>query len=413
MNKAKTFAGKTCSVLARLAKQARSTWLPIALVFSVTLPVSAKTCPAPAWPAWQTFSERFVQADGRVLESSLLANHSTSEGQSYALFFALVANDQARFEQIWRWSASNLSAGDPATNLPAWLWGQGKDGQWGVQDKNSASDADLWFVYALLEAARLWQRADYQADAERLLANIEANEVVSLPGLGAMLLPGPVSFVQPDHLWRLNPSYLPLPVLRRLDKQNATGPWREVASNTAIMLKQAAPKGYIADWVGYRGTATDRGIFVIDPFKGQTGSYDAIRVYLWAGMTAPTDPLAKSILASLDGMSQSTGSTGIPPETVKVVSGAVQGGGPFGFSAALIPYFRAKGQPWLADTQQRKAEQGLAAALATTTKLRPSQYYYDYALSLFGFGWAEQRYRFLADGRLQLSWENACSAIKP
>lgn len=413
MNKAKTFAGKAGSVLARLAKQARNTWLPIALVFSVTLPVSAQTCPAPAWPAWQTFVERFVQADGRVLESSLLANHSTSEGQSYALFFALVANDQARFEQIWRWSASNLSAGDPATNLPAWLWGQGKDGQWGVQDKNSASDADLWFVYALLEAARLWQRADYQADAERLLANIEAHEVVSLPGLGAMLLPGPISFAQPDHLWRINPSYLPLPILRRLDKHNSKGPWREVANNTATMLKQAAPKGYIADWVGYRGTATDRGIFVIDPFKGQIGSYDAIRVYLWAGMTAPADPLAKSILASLDGMSQATGSSGIPPETVKVVSGAVQGGGPFGFSAALIPYFHAKGQPWLADIQQRKAEQGLAAALATTTKLRPSQYYYDYALSLFGFGWAEQRYRFLADGRLQLSWESACSAIKP
>jgi endo-1,4-beta-D-glucanase Y len=396
-----------------LSKLARVTGLPVALVFSLCLPLQAQTCAAPSWPAWQTFSERFVQADGRVLESSLQANHSTSEGQSYALFFALVANDQAAFDKIWRWSVGNLSAGDPATNLPAWLWGRGKDGLWRVQDQNSAADADLWFVYALLEAARLWQRADYQTDAERLLANIEAHEVASLPGLGSMLLPGPVSFVQPDHLWRLNPSYLPLPLLRRLAKQNPLGPWPEIASNTATLLKQAAPKGLIADWVGYRGTAAASGIFVIDPFKGQTGSYDAIRVYLWAGMTAAADPLAKSILTSLDGMSQATGSTGTPPEKVKVLSGATEGSGPFGFSAALIPYFHAKGQPWLADIQQRKAEQGLAAALARGKTLRPAQYYYDYALSLFGLGWAEQRYRFLADGRVQLSWESACSAIKP
>jgi endoglucanase len=413
MDKGKPFAGHPSSVLRRSRKLVRSTWLTAGLLFSVVLPLSAQTCSVPAWPAWQTFSERFIQADGRVLESSLLANHSTSEGQSYALFFALVANDQHAFDKIWRWSAGNLSAGDPATNLPAWLWGQGKDGLWQVQDKNSAADADLWFVYALLEAARVWQHAEYQADAERLLANIEAHEVVTLPGLGAMLLPGPMSFAQPDHLWRLNPSYLPLPLLRRLDKQNPNGPWADISSNTATLLKQAAPKGLIADWVGYRGTAADRGIFVVDPFKGQVGSYDAIRVYLWAGMTAATDPLAKSILSGLDGMSQATGSTGTPPETVKVLSGAFQGSGPFGFSAALIPYFQAKGQPWLADMQQRKAEQGLAAVLVTPTKLRPAQYYYDYALSLFGLGWAEQRYRFLADGRLQLSWESACSAIKP
>lgn len=397
-------------LVAGLCKLSRGALLVAGLALGIGLPVQAQTCAAPQWPAWQTFSERFVQADGRVIESSLEANHSTSEGQSYALFFALVANDQARFEQIWRWSAANLSAGDPATKLPAWLWGQGKDGLWRVQDQNSAADADLWFVYALLEAARLWQRADYQADAERLLANIEAHEVVALPGLGPMLLPGPVSFAQPDHLWRLNPSYLPLPLLRRLARQHPAGPWSHVAKNTASMLKQAAPKGLIADWVAYRGTSASSGIFVTDPFKGETGSYDAIRVYLWAGMTVATDPLAKSLLASLDGMSQATGVTGAPPERVKVLSGAIEGTGPFGFSAALIPYFHAKGQPWLAEIQQRKAEQGLAAALARGKTLRPAQYYYDYALSLFGLGWAEQRYRFRDDGSVKLSWETACSA---
>ena len=53
----------------------------------------AATCERPVWPQWQKFSATTIQADGRVLESSLKANHSTSEGQAYALFFALVANE--------------------------------------------------------------------------------------------------------------------------------------------------------------------------------------------------------------------------------------------------------------------------------------------------------------------------------
>ena len=38
-------------------------------------------CPV-EWPHWQRFAEHWIQPDGRVLESSLEKNHSTSEGQS-------------------------------------------------------------------------------------------------------------------------------------------------------------------------------------------------------------------------------------------------------------------------------------------------------------------------------------------
>lgn len=378
-----------------------------AMALLAALPASAQSeaCKATSWPQWEVFSTRYLQADGRVLNSSLEKDHSTSEGQSYALFFALVANDRDAFDKIWRWTVDNMSAGDPGTTLPAWLWGRAKDGVWRVQDANSASDSDLWLAYALLEAARLWNRPDYQRDAQRLMANIQASEVVALPGLGQMLLPGPIGFTLPDHLWRLNPSYLPLPLLRRLEQQDPAGPWREIAKNTLTMLQLSAPKGLVADWVGYRGTSPDTGIFVLDPVKGNVGSYDAIRVYLWAGMTAVTDPLAAPVLASVDGMSKVSGSAGAP-ESVNVLSGAAKGRGPFGFSAALIPYFQAQSQPWLAEIVELEARQGLAKALAAQAPT-----YYDYMLSLFGLGWADKRYRFLEDGQVRLFWEGACSNI--
>ncbi|MFG3691925.1 cellulose synthase complex periplasmic endoglucanase BcsZ [Stutzerimonas stutzeri] len=382
----------------------------LAIVLPAALPAKADECPA-RWPLWEQFAERWVQVDGRVLESSLEPNHSTSEGQSYALFFALVANDRERFEQIWRWSVENLTGNDLDHQLPAWLWGKGKDGVWQRQDINAASDADLWFAFALLEAARLWDQPDYRADAQRLLSNVIAKETARLPGFGTMLLPGPVGFVHSaERLWRLNPSYQPLPVLRRLAAEQPAGPWAEIAANNTRLLPRTAPHGFAPDWVGYRATEADIGTFETDPYKGGAGSYDAIRTYLWAGMTAIDDPLAAATLRALHGMSSATAARGIPPERVIVDSGKVQGDGPFGFSAALVPYFRARGESRLAERQAHRARQGLDEALrAPPTGAPPA--YYNYMLSLFGLGWADGYYRFAANGDLQPFWNTACSDI--
>lgn len=359
------------------------------------------------WPHWQRFAEHWIQPDGRVLESSLEKNHSTSEGQSYALFFALVANDQARFETIWRWSRENLMGNAPQTTLPAWLWGQGKDGVWKVQDANSASDADLWFVYALLEGARLWQKPQYREDALSLLAQIKKHEITELPGLGAVLLPGPIGFSHIGHLWRINPSYQPLPLMRRLAADDPQGPWNAIAAHTAKLQNEAGEHGFAADWIGYRAVSDTAGLFASDPMKGDSGSYDAIRVYLWAGMTHPQDPLAKPLLASLHGMARATASSGLPPEKVNVRNGSTEGHSPSGFSAALVPYFRANGQPWLEELQDQRARAAIDQWIAGTG---PAPFYYDYMLSLFGLGWADQYYQFAADGRLQPRWESSCSA---
>ena len=123
---------------------------------------SEQKCAAQNWPLWETWASRYVQDDGRMLDSGMNPDHSTSEGQSYGMFFALVSNDPARFSLLWKWTAANMLGSDLANRLPGWLWGKGKDGQWQLQDANSASDADLWIVYALLEASRLWQRPDYR-----------------------------------------------------------------------------------------------------------------------------------------------------------------------------------------------------------------------------------------------------------
>ena len=278
-------------------------------------------------------------------------------------------------------------------------------------DANSAADADLWFAYALLEAGRLWQRPDYILDGRRLLKNIERQEVVTLPGLGAMLLPGPYGFVQADGSWRLNPSYVPTPLLRRFALEAPDGPWSEIAASSAKMtISAAAPKGLIADWVGYRGGAKPG--FAVDPVSGALGSYDAIRVYLWAALTPKGDPSATPLLRALHGMARLITTDSAPPEKVNVWTGVASGSGPYGFSAALLPYLSLTASTKVVAQQAARARSLQGASLLPERLAKAPPVYYDHVLSLFGLGWIENRYRFLNNGQVQLKWQETCTPAK-
>ncbi|MBB5216315.1 cellulose synthase complex periplasmic endoglucanase BcsZ [Parapusillimonas granuli] len=391
-----------------MMKRLMSVWL-CSLALLAPLPAAAAAaCKASDWPLWELFKKHFVQDSGRVLDASTKMQHSSSEGQSYGMFFALVAGDDKTFDAIWRWSVDNLAGGDMSQRLPAWIWGVDDDKNWRVLDANSASDGDLWFAYALLEAGRLWSRPDYTRSAHALLRLIEAQEVLDVPGLGRMLLPGKEGFVTPGKEWRFNPSYLPIPLLRRLELEFPAGPWKEIAGNTAKMLARVTPYGLAPDWTAYRAQDGGNGAFGPDPAKGAEGSYDAIRNYLWAGMTPMADPLFRAMMISLDGMAFLTRDKGAPPEKVDTLTGRATGEGPFGFSAALVPYFKASGEPAPAQLQKQRAESMLRASLAKEGVQPP---YYDFVLSLFGLGWVDQYYDFRPDGTLSLPWEKACLDI--
>lgn len=380
------------------------------MAFAPATASTSSPCQKLDWPLWNTFSAHLIQDSGRVLDASTPMQHSTSEGQSYGMFFALIADDRSKFDLMWNWSINNLSGGDASRQLPAWLWGKAEDGAWRVLDQNSASDANLWYAYALLEAGRLWNDTSYTKQAHALLDLIEKVEVTSLPELGEMLLPGREWFFnQEQQTWQLNASYLPIPVLRRLALERPNGPWSKIANNTAIMIENTSPKGFAPDWTAYQAKQLPPS-FIVDPDRGPDGSYDAIRTYLWAGMTDHRDPLYTRILASLYGMVAATrdGYQQLPPERVNTQTGELFRNGPFGFSAALLPYFAANQQPVLLERQYDRVSTALLQTAGLEAKAGQQLPYYDYVLSLFGMGWFDNRYRFRPDGTLSLTWGKGC-----
>ncbi|HYS81812.1 MAG TPA: cellulose synthase complex periplasmic endoglucanase BcsZ [Anaeromyxobacteraceae bacterium] len=359
------------------------------------------TCAPEAWPHWRRYVEVFISGDGRVLDRTT-GDRTTSESQAYALFFALVANDRPVFERVLRWTADNLAQTDLARHLPAWNWGRRADGSWGVLDSNSASDADLWMAYALLEAERLWGEPRHGVLARSILAQVAEHEVAAVGALGPALLPAPRGFaLDGGRAWRLNPSYLPPQLLRRLHSAGIPGAWAAVLRSSVRIVRDPAPRGVVADWVVYR---SKRG-FDADPEHGPTGSYDAIRNYLWVGMLPEGDPLRPELAPATDGMLQLLARDGRLPEQVDAQSLRTRGEAPVGFYGALLPLAESAGD----GAARRMLEERLAAAARGGLYGSPPTYY-DQNLILFGRGFVEGRYRFAPDGRLVTTWEARCDA---
>jgi endoglucanase len=355
-----------------------------------------------AWPAWQSFQAAFMGAQDRVVDPASAQAHTVSEGQAYALFFALVAGDRERFERILRWTEEQLAGGDLSLRLPAWRWGRRADGGEGVLDGNSAADADLWIVYALGEAGRLWRERRYLALSSVLAERVLLEETTVLPGLGRTLLPAPHGFSFDGRRWRLNPCYLPLFLGRWLAVRSGDARWTEVLHSQIRLLRESAPRGFAPDWIDYRApgeAGPPAGIAAAgDGAAERSGSYDAVRVYLWLGLSDDREPERAALLRHFAPMADLVERGGVVPLSVDAFDGQARGSGPAGFQAALLPFLDASGRA----AAVRRLE------LALQQQGVPGDAYYEQALSLFALGFRERRYRFAADGGLRPAWQ-ACS----
>lgn len=345
-----------------------------------------------AWPAWQRFKLLYLSDDGRVVDASTEAQVTTSQAQSYASFFALLANDREAFDLILRWTHENLSAGKLDQVLPACRWGRANDGTWRVLDSNAATHADLWMAYTLGEAARLWNEMRYATLGGEIARNILRQELALIPTLGPVLMPAPHGFIS-EHGWRLNPSRLPLSLIRGLARQTKERVWHEIERSSERAILGATPKGFAADWIEYT-----RDGFVTDRRSRGVGGYDAIHVYLWAGMLPASEPSRDKLVDALGPMLDSVSERGTPPEIIDTQTLEMRGEGSPGFSAALLPMLANARMTAALQIQRLRAAEG---------SLQDNQSYCSDALALFGLGWLEQRYRFNRAGLLSVRWTPA------
>ena len=244
-----------------------------ACLLAALSPASARASEA----AWKQFRESVIQPDGRVVDAAQ-GGISHSEGQGYAMLFAVHYGDHATFEQLWHWTRSHLQVrGD---SLLAWRWSP----QGGVTDKNDASDGDLIVAWALLRAYNKWHSPDY-LDASRKLAQDIRAKLVRKTDHGVILLPGAEGFNKADGD-AINLSYWVFPALDEIGQADPSPDWKALADNGIAILKYArfGRWGLPPDWLSLKTTSVPA-----DALSDHFG-YNAMRIplyLLWSRRESP------------------------------------------------------------------------------------------------------------------------------
>jgi endoglucanase len=216
--------------------------------------------------SWQAYAQRFIQADGRVIDREH-QDRTTSEGQAYALLRSVLINDRATFDRVLQWSENNLQRRKPdgtrSDQLWSWRWGRDDQGNWTILDTNFASDADLDAITALILAAQRWQQPTYAQLAEAKLQDLWNLATVTVTGeapAGAAgntstryFLPGPKQVFQPQptQLY-LNPSYLAPYAFRLFAQVDPAHDWLSLVDSSYDVLNQSAGLSQInlpSNWV--------------------------------------------------------------------------------------------------------------------------------------------------------------------
>jgi endoglucanase len=222
---------------------------------------------------WQPWRDRFVGADGRVVDDVNQISHS--EGQGYGQLLAVLAQDRAAFARIWSFTRSQLLVRDDG--LAAWRWDAKPAAH--ITDINDASDGDVLIAYSLALAGDLWSLPDFTA-AARDVAGAIGRVLIKKFDNRTILLPAAVGFgpkERPDGPI-VNLSYWifeAFPVLSRLAPE---ADWSALSTTgrDLVLTARFGPAKLPANWISLH----DASPAPAPGFDAQFG-YDAVRVPLY------------------------------------------------------------------------------------------------------------------------------------
>ncbi len=225
---------------------------------------------------WQSFKRRFVEHDGRVIDTGN-GGQSHSEGQGWTLLFAERFDDRPTFNRVLEWTERVLRRRND--RLHAWRCRPGP--ALVVDDPNNATDGDLCISWALIEAGQRWGDPALRDAGVALAADIMRLLLRQQNGRW-MLLPGISGFASERHTV-INPSYYVFPAFPVLAEALPDPAWTEVAAD-GLNLLDAGRFGQWnlpPDWLSVSAGGTSA------PTLRTRFSYDAVRLPLymsWAGL---------------------------------------------------------------------------------------------------------------------------------
>ncbi len=179
-------------------------------------------CKQGAWSLWDAYVAHFIDAQGRVIDHTS-GDRTTSEGEAYAMFFALADDDRATFDRLLSWTqgqSRQQRSGKPSSRVALGPRATTDNGRRSIPIRQRTPM--YGWPTRFLKPAACGMSPRYANIGRRMMAQIAKVEVTNLPGFGLVLMPGPVGW-QHGQTWTLNPSYMPVFVFERLAKCRPVG----------------------------------------------------------------------------------------------------------------------------------------------------------------------------------------------
>ena len=182
---------------------------------------------------WITYKAQFIDTN-RVLDTENY-NISTSEGQGFALLFAVFSNDRKQFQDMWAWTQQNMQREDHLFRQQYSPLEKGQCDKKCISAQSNASNGDIIIVWALLAAENKWDRQIFLVEGLRVLDAIKAKLIRQQFGY-QLLLPSETGFELPDDRVQINLSYWVFPALNLFTEVTGDPTWAEVyQSGTSLM----------------------------------------------------------------------------------------------------------------------------------------------------------------------------------
>lgn len=232
--------------------------------------------------AFVIYKRAFIRPNGRVRDPQN-AGITYSESQGYGMMLALLGNDPATFERVWRFTRRSMQRPD---GLFSWKYVPGQ----GITDVNNATDGELLIATALALASMRWERGAYMAEAKKI-ARAVGELLILEHGSYTILLPGEwarPSADKPDAV--VNLSYfipIALPILEGLAPDY---PWATIANDSRRMLDGLVTPP--SDWSSINSAGE------LVPAAGYPSEfgYNAVRIPLYLLQSGEQNPAVTKFL---------------------------------------------------------------------------------------------------------------------
>lgn len=263
---------------------------------------------------WAAYRSAFVKPSGRVVdfENGMISH---SEGQGYAMFLAVEADARADFQQIWDFTRTEMRM--PMEPLFYWKWNPFSVPP--IEDRNDASDGDIFIAWALLLAGLKWEEPGYVDESARIIREVAA-KLIYRRREATLLKPGLKGFSAEEQSDGpvINLSYWIYPAFPYFNLVLPDGMWRGlVESGLGLTLASASGRYSLpSNWTSIADPARPRPAAAFPPLS----SYDAVRIPLYLVFSGV---VPRQQLMPFDRAWNGPGAQG--PAVINVRTGAVLG----------------------------------------------------------------------------------------